>query len=144
MCSMHTVQLSSVSSTLTLPYASLCHWDSANHISSLPAGSPLGPAYLGRGVGKLQGRRRRGASSFLFLPVSGSPMMAVALDLTVALGFRLQLFVADAFRTSLTVPLRSASSGWARALQGLSTELGGSENPASPLCSPSPGQAVCS
>lgn len=120
-------KLLSLSPTPNYPYAALCHWDSANHLSSLPAGSLLGSAYVRSWTGRLQGRRRRGACSFLFLPVSGSPTAAMALDLTMVLGSRLQL-ISDTFRTGLIVPLRSTSSSWAPALWGLSSKLLGLEN----------------
>lgn len=53
-----------------------------------------------------------GLVSSCSLPVSGSLTSAVALDLMVSLGFRLQLFFFfDTLRTSLIVPLRSTSPG---------------------------------
>lgn len=131
-------KLLSLSPTPNYPYAALCHWDSANHLSSLPAGSLLGSAYVRSWTGRLQGRRRRGACSFLFLPVSGSPTAAMALDLTMVLGSRLQL-ISDTFRTGLIVPLRSTSSSWAPALWGLSSKLLGLENLPPPFPPPALG-----
>lgn len=56
-----------------------------------------------------------GLVSSCLLPVPASLTSAVALDLMVSLGFRLQLFFFffffDTLRTSLVVPLRSTSPG---------------------------------
>ena len=91
------VQLLSLSPTPTLTSAALCHQDCAVR---LRLSGELDWAAAGL-------KEERGFCCFKLLPVSGSPTAAVALDLTVALGSRLQLFSPVSLRTGLGV--RSAA-----------------------------------
>lgn len=79
MCTMWLVQLLSLSSSPTLLYTALCFWDSANYISSLPVGFPLGSAsqcgVLNGEAAELEGREELVPSCLLLSGISTSALV---------------------------------------------------------------------